>query len=130
MMARLEFFPFKEIFPNQWQPPLQFLQSQPHCRDFPCFLSRIILLTASMTPITTTVSTIAVPISHSPFHEMLKILFVSDETADTEEQLTVPPPQSFRFQMCLRLEGNQTDISSALPHRQIHTGIQWQTKTT
>lgn len=86
---------------DQWQPPLQFLQSQPHCRDFPRLLSRTILLTASMTPITTTVSTIAVPIPHSPFHEISKTPFAPAETADTEEQLTTPPPQRFQSQKLL-----------------------------
>ena len=48
-------------------PPAQFLQSQPHCRDFPLLLSQTIFLTANPTIITNTVAVMIVPIITSCF---------------------------------------------------------------
>ena len=46
---------------GQWQCPPQWLQSPPHCKDFPFFLSRTILLIASPTAAATRANVTTVP---------------------------------------------------------------------
>lgn len=50
----------------QWQCPLQCEQSAPHCRDFPFFLSRTMLLIANATAAAKRSPTMMVPIRYLP----------------------------------------------------------------
>lgn len=58
---------FSILLPLLPQQPPQCSQLQPHWRDFPFFLSRIILLTASPTSNINTANTIIVPILKPPY---------------------------------------------------------------
>ena len=61
------------LFKNYWHP-LHLAQSQPHCKDLPCFLLFIMLHTTRATIPITIASTIAVPII--PFISMLLSQFL------------------------------------------------------
>lgn len=74
---------FPKAFQNQiffqcshrlWQHPPQWLQSCPHCKDFPAFLSLTMLRMASPTPPASKRSTTAVPIIPAPPFLMLLFL--------------------------------------------------------